>query len=215
VDLLTTQFSEIMLAPSEFPATEVDTLAEDVMRMTLQGLSCTQVPDERDPRFPTPLNRTSTSKFTSVKSAYPRPDAVAALDAGNGNSQENERLWLLDQELDLHSRDVLLALDELASTDDFVEVTVLQELKDELDWLKRTRGWVDHFRVSQESAGILKVAMLDRLADFIDATECYIAVLQARALNGSPLQTNSQKTCSTGMTSQFSLISKRADDNFR
>jgi len=108
-----------------------------------------------------------------------QPDAV--LPDHNG-TEELERLWLLDEQLDCHMKVILSSLDALTSQSESAQKDVLSHLAEEKQWMQTS---IHELRLIEEhsnsSIRTLGNAMLDRLFEFSAAIDCYLEILYARA----------------------------------
>lgn len=146
----------------------IDNLVEDVFKLTLEERNVTQdnpgAPDDVPPA----------SALAGLQPLFNRI----------GDSQY-QRLSRIDERVNLRCKDVLSRLDSLASPDSTIDQEVLCFLEKEDEWLQATLQQVDALLSTNQSAQLLKGALIERLESIIDAVDCYKIILSDRVPNSA------------------------------
>jgi hypothetical protein len=99
-----------------------------------------------------------------------------------------DRLWALDEKLDLHSKSILHYLDSLSSPNLSIQTQVELDLVEEKLWLqtslKELRGFESH---PDPDVLVVGEVMHDRISSFMSAVDLYLEILQDRS---TPLPPN-------------------------
>jgi hypothetical protein len=155
----------------------------------------TTVQDPPCPLFPITTNGHISSTLSAAASEHPPPDAGALL--SQDRKDDYALLWQLDQQLDVHMKDILMALDKLASPEQSVESDILLDLVNKEQWLKGTIDRLQAFATTDKVSQLLEDAMLRHFQEFVAAVDRYISVLQDRT-EETPQEEGRREYC-TGM----------------
>jgi hypothetical protein len=145
--------------------------------------------------FPITTNDHISSTLSAAASEHPPLDTGALL--SQDQKDDYALLWQLDQQLDVHMKDILMALDKLASPEQSVESDILLDLVNKKQWLKGTIDRLQAFATTDQVGQLLKDAMLCRFQEFVAAVDCYISILKDRT-EETPQEEGGREYC-TGM----------------
>lgn len=158
----------------------VSKLADEVFKLTIKEGHVTQ--NSAGHPNDVPLNTTPTKSLGVLGGLDPLFDRIG--------QNQYKRLSHIDENVDLHCKNVLSRLDSLASPDSTIDQEVLCSLETEDRWLRTTLAQVNGLATTSQAPQLLRGALIERLESVMDAVDCYKIILTDRISNSKQEEPN-------------------------